>query len=86
MIGYPCDVTDEQAIENAYSYIQTKLGSVSVLVNAAGIVSNGLLMKTKKSDIEDILDTNLIGSMLTCKHGLRDMIQRKHGTIINIGK
>ena len=86
IIGYPCDVTDEQAVEKAFSHVQDHLGPVSVLVNTAGITKDGLLIKSKKTDIHDVLSTNLIGSMLTCKHALRQMIQKKHGTIINVGK
>ena len=85
VIGYPCDVRNEKEIQQAYSHISSTLGPVNVLINAAGITKDALLIKARTSDIENVLDTNLVGSMLTCKHVLRQMMQQKGGTIINIG-
>jgi short-subunit dehydrogenase len=44
-----------------------------------------LLLRTKLKDIENVINTNLLGSVHTCKAVLKSMIQRRQGSIVNIG-
>ena len=67
-------------------HILQDVGHVSILINAAGITYDKLLLRTHLSSVEDVIETNLIGPMLTCRTYLKGMVQRKEGCIINIGK
>uniref|UniRef100_A0A4X2KHZ7 3-ketoacyl-[acyl-carrier-protein] reductase beta subunit n=1 Tax=Vombatus ursinus TaxID=29139 RepID=A0A4X2KHZ7_VOMUR len=80
-----CDVANEQDIQNAFEEMEKKLGRVNFLVNAAGINRDALLLRTKTEDMVSQLHTNLLGSMLTCKAALKNMIQQQGGSIVNIG-
>ncbi|KAK6493913.1 carbonyl reductase family member 4 [Huso huso] len=84
-VALKCDVSKEQEIQQTWEKIQTGLGHVSYLVNAAGVNRDGLLLRTKTEDMLTQLHTNLIGSMLTCKYSLRGMLQNQGGAIVNLG-
>ncbi|XP_074085094.1 3-oxoacyl-[acyl-carrier-protein] reductase [Macrotis lagotis] len=80
-----CDVAKEQDVQNAFEEMEKNLGRVNFLVNAAGINRDALLLRTKTEDMVSQLHTNLLGSMLTCKAALKNMIQQQGGSIVNIG-
>lgn len=83
--SYVCDVTDHDLVQKTISQIESQLGSVNILVNSAGINKDALLLRSKVSDIESIIQTNLLGTIHSCKAVLKSMIQRREGSIINIG-
>ena len=57
---------------------------IDVLVNAAGITFSNLLVTSQHKRIQEVLQTNLEGSILGCKHVLKPMLAKKEGCIINI--
>lgn len=83
--GFVCDVTKEKSVQMAVSAAEDKHGPATILVNAAGINRDTLLMRTSVDDMSDVINTNLIGSMITCKAVLKGMLQQRHGCIVNIG-
>lgn len=83
--SFPCDITKEQDVQATSDHILQDVGHVSILINAAGITYDKLLLRTHLSSVEDVIETNLIGPMLTCRTYLKGMVQRKEGCIINIG-
>ena len=85
-MGAVCDVTDEDDVKKTLAKVNSELGATSILVNAAGINKDNLLLKTSRSDINDIISCNLIGTMITCKAAMRYMVKTGGGCIINIGK
>ena len=76
------DVSDAESIENAISEIESTFGSVEVLVANAGITRDSLLMRMSDVDIEETINTNLIGSIRLARRVLRPMIKAKNGRII----
>uniref|UniRef100_A0A6I8MZY2 3-ketoacyl-[acyl-carrier-protein] reductase beta subunit n=1 Tax=Ornithorhynchus anatinus TaxID=9258 RepID=A0A6I8MZY2_ORNAN len=84
-LAFSCDVAKEQDVQKTFEEIEKKLGRVNFLVNAAGINRDGLLLRTKTEDMVSQLHTNLLGSMLTCKAAIKNMIQQEGGSIVNIG-
>lgn len=59
-------------------------GKVDILVNNAGRSKVGLLMDCEDEDIEELINTNLLGAMYLSKYAVTDMISRGSGNIINI--
>ena len=57
--GYRLDVRDQESVDQLLDDIETEYGSVSVLVNNAGITGDNLLLRMKEQDWDDIIDTNL---------------------------
>lgn len=59
--------------------------SIDYLVNAAGITRNRLLIQMKNDDLEDVINTNLLGTMRVSQLVSKAMLRkRKGGCIINI--
>ncbi|KAF4319257.1 hypothetical protein BBO99_00009564 [Phytophthora kernoviae] len=61
------------------------LGGVSTLVNAAGVSKDSLLLRLRDAELDELLLTNLVGPLHMCKAVAKGMMQRRHGSIINIG-
>lgn len=80
---YPLDINDSTSVINAYQQIQ-KNNQVVCLINNAGITSFDLAIDNKLNEIDEIIRTNLLGSIYTIKQVLPAMIENEKGTIINI--
>ena len=59
-------------------------GSIDVLVNNAGISLNKLLIDCSASEIEDVMLTNLLGTIYVTKEMLPSMMSNNYGKIINV--
>ena len=59
-------------------------GPLSILVNNAGITRDGLLMRMKNDDWDDVLEVNLTASMILCRAAMRVMMKARSGRIISI--
>lgn len=81
-----CDVTNEGFVNETVKAIEKDLGPIEVAVNSAGISLNKLLIQTSSDEVRAVLDTNLIGSIYTSKAVLRQMLRRRSGSIVNVGK
>ena len=57
---------------------------INVLVNNAGITRDGLLMRIKNEDWDDVLEVNLMASMVLCRSAMRAMMKARSGRIISI--
>jgi 3-oxoacyl-[acyl-carrier protein] reductase len=82
--GRELNVTDAAAIEALVDAIAKELGSISILVNNAGITRDNLLMRMKDEDWQAVLDTNLSSVYRTSKAVMRGMMKARKGRIINI--
>lgn len=71
-------------IEAAFKKILEAHGRVDILVNNAGITRDGLLMKMKDEQWDEVLNTNLKGVFLCAKAVSRAMMKQRWGRIINI--
>ncbi|KAJ2777462.1 hypothetical protein GGI15_004496 [Coemansia interrupta] len=58
--------------------------SVDILVNAAGISRDGLLLRQKKEDVVDMMQVNLVSCMEVCKQVSQGMVRRRSGCIVNV--
>ncbi|MDP2790168.1 MAG: 3-oxoacyl-[acyl-carrier-protein] reductase [Rectinemataceae bacterium] len=79
-----CDVADEASIEKAVATVLEKEGRIDVLVNNAGITRDGLLMRMKTQDWDEVLDTNLKSAFLLSRSVLRTMLKQRDGCILNV--
>ena len=59
-------------------------GPVNILVNNAGMTRDGLLMRMKDDDWDDVLEINLTASMMLCRAAMRAMMKARSGRIISI--
>ncbi len=76
------DVSDAESIEKAITVVEENYGSIEILVANAGVTRDSLLMRMSDQDIEETINTNLIGSIRLARRVLRPMIKTKNGRII----
>lgn len=60
------------------------LGTLSVLVNNAGVADDDLLLRLDADRIDRTLQVNLRGSMLVARAALRPMMRARYGRIVNV--
>ncbi|MBI5463178.1 MAG: 3-oxoacyl-ACP reductase FabG [Gammaproteobacteria bacterium] len=82
--GKVLNVTAADTIEAFIKAIEGEFGTVSILVNNAGITRDTLLMRMKEEDWNAVIDTNLSSVFRTSKAVLRGMMKARHGRIVNI--
>ena len=78
------DVTDAASLSKLRDAAIAAFGSVEILVNCAGKTKRTPTMQVSKQEWNDILDTNLTGTLLACQVFAPHMIERQYGRIINI--
>ena len=69
---------------NFVKQVIERFGQIDVLVNNAGITKDMLLMRMKKEDFEQVIDTNLVGTFNVTKNVVPYMMKARSGRIINI--
>lgn len=78
------DVTDEQAFKASIAAAEEKFGKTDLLVNNAGVMLLGNVQSQSPSEWKTMMDTNVLGVLNGMQAVLADMVERKHGTIINM--
>lgn len=78
------DVSSSASIDAAFDDVEARLGAVDILVANAGITRDTLLMRMSDEDIDDVLATNLAGSIRLSRRALRGMLKARRGRIILI--
>ncbi|HEY5995972.1 MAG TPA: glucose 1-dehydrogenase [Candidatus Deferrimicrobiaceae bacterium] len=79
-----CDVSDERDVESVVAEAVGKYRGIDVLVNNAGITWGAEYHEMSLKHWQKVLDTNLNGTFLFCKHAGKQMIPRQSGKVINI--
>ena len=81
---YALDVSGEESIKSCAKAVLADLGKVEILVNNAGITKDGLALRMKLADFEDVLRTNLTGAFLLTQAVISSMMKGRWGRVINI--
>jgi NAD(P)-dependent dehydrogenase (short-subunit alcohol dehydrogenase family) len=81
-----CDVTDEEQVQAMVAAVTRRFGGIDILVNSAGGTGP---IETPAQDypageFRRILELNVIGTFLPCKHAIPHLIARGGGRIVNI--
>lgn len=84
VIAVKGDVANFEDCENFVKQVIERFGQIDVLVNNAGITKDMLLMRMKKEDFEQVIDTNLVGTFNVTKNVVPYMMNARSGRIINI--
>jgi 3-oxoacyl-[acyl-carrier protein] reductase len=79
------DVTDSKSIDAAIDEIEKNLGPLEVVVINAGTNKDALAMRLEDSDMANIINTNLMGSLRVARRSVKSMIKNRKGRIIFIG-
>lgn len=87
-ITVKADISNAQDVKRLFETVDTQLGSVSALVNNAGILKTQCRFEDISEErFNEILQTNVIGSFLCCKEAVKRMSTKHGGTggvIVNV--
>ncbi|WP_293778358.1 3-oxoacyl-ACP reductase FabG [uncultured Oxalicibacterium sp.] len=82
--GIVLDVNDAARSAAVIDEIQKEIGTVTILVNNAGITQDQLAMRMKDEEWDSVISTNLTAVARLSRAVLRGMMKNKNGRIINI--
>lgn len=80
------DISDEPAVENAFTHIVAAHGRIDIAINSAGIVgpNNLRIVETPTDGYERVIKVNLLGSFHVTKQAIRHMQPRNYGRVLLI--
>ena len=80
----PSDVCDRTSLEAVAAATLAAFGKVDILVNCAGIIRRTPTLTVPEEEWNNILDTNLTGTLRACQVFGKLMLERGYGRIVNI--
>jgi NAD(P)-dependent dehydrogenase (short-subunit alcohol dehydrogenase family) len=78
------DVSDRASLQRVLDASVEAFGKVDILVNSAGRTKRAPTVDFSEEDWNDIMETNLTGTLRACQVFGRHMLEREYGRIINI--
>ena len=81
---FALDIASEESIKACAKAAVAHFGSIEILVNNAGITRDTLLLRMKRADWDEVIQTNLTGTFLMTQALLSPMLKARWGRIINI--
>jgi sorbitol-6-phosphate 2-dehydrogenase len=83
-VGIRMDVTDDFEVHTAMENIGRDFGRLDILVANAGILKAYELTEFPVSEWRQVIEVNLIGYMICCKHACQLMQKQKSGVIVQV--
>jgi 3-oxoacyl-[acyl-carrier protein] reductase len=80
----PADVADDGAVRAAFREVGRRHGRLDLLVNAAAVLTSQYLLLLPGGRAEEMVRTNLLGPVLTCREAAKLMTRARYGRIVNV--
>lgn len=84
-LGYPADVRDAAAVEEAVAAAERDLGPIGVLVNVAGVLRPGPIVELTDEDWRRTFAVNTDGVFHVSRAVTRRMVTRRSGVVVTVG-
>jgi 3-oxoacyl-[acyl-carrier protein] reductase len=84
LLGVVADVGRGEDVQRMVSQAQERFGRIDLLVNNAGITRDGLLVRMKDADWDEVLGVNLRGAFQALRAVARVMMRQRSGRIVNV--
>jgi 3-oxoacyl-[acyl-carrier protein] reductase len=85
-VTIPCDITDEAQVIQTVDQVFAHYGRIDILVNNAATINDPIhFHEMSDSTWTNLIDINMIGTFKMTKAVLNKMLEKKGGSIINIG-
>jgi len=82
---FKCDITIEDQVKSLVQFARDKFKRIDILVNSAGVVSKTPITELDEAEWDMVMDINVKGTFLCCKHIMKIMQEQKAGKIICLG-
>ena len=82
--GQRVNVASQKEVSELVKRVLDETGRIDVLVNNAGITRDGLIVRMKEADWDDVLNINLKGTFNCIKAASKIMLKQRYGRIINV--
>jgi acetoacetyl-CoA reductase len=79
-----CDVASFESCSRMARELETRLGTVEILVNCAGITRDKTLARMEPAQWDAVLETNLHGVFNVTRHLIDGMVRQRFGRIVSI--
>jgi len=90
-VAAPVDVLDPAGLEDVRQSLLARFGQIDILVNAAGgntlaatVTESSSFFDLAPAALHDVLDLNLMGTLLPCQVFGRAMARQRSGAIVNV--
>lgn len=80
----PADLSSKEAVEALVKSAEEKMEKIDILVNNAGLTRDGLSMRMKDDDWQQVIDVNMTATFKLAQAVQRGMMKRRWGRIVNI--
>lgn len=84
VLAVPGDASDEHDINRLFDATEARLGPCEILVNNAGMIDPGLVVKTDAARWDRMFAVNVRSAFLASRRALPGMIARRSGAIVNV--
>src|SRR5271165_12741 len=82
--AFKMDVSSEEEIKAGVKAAIARFGKIDILVNNAGVTRDQLMMRMKRADWDDVINTNLTGPFLLTQAAIVGMLKQRWGRVINV--
>jgi 3-oxoacyl-[acyl-carrier protein] reductase len=82
--AFRADVTEDTDVEELFRQVREWAEPPLVVVNNAGISTDGLAVTYSRTDLDRTLAVNITGAFLCAKAALKEMLRARWGRIVNV--
>lgn len=79
-----CNLGDPADVEKLVPAAEAAMGGLDILVNNAGVTKDGLAMRMKDEDWQNVIDINLTSNFRLSRAAMKGMMKKRQGRIINV--
>lgn len=76
------DLASMAAAEEAITAVAAERGRLDILVANAGVVIDGLLLRLKEEDLDELLAINVKGAIACARGAIKAMMRRRRGRVV----
>ncbi|MCM5560007.1 3-oxoacyl-[acyl-carrier-protein] reductase [Pleomorphomonas sp. JP5] len=80
----PGNLSDRADVDRLFADAEAALGQVDILINNAGITRDGLFMRMKDEDWDQVIEVNLTSGFRLARAAIKGMMKRRFGRVIGI--
>jgi 3-oxoacyl-[acyl-carrier protein] reductase len=81
---FPANLSDRGSVDALIPAVEAAFGRVDILVNNAGITRDGLIIRMKDEDFDQVIEVNLQAGFRLARAAVKGMMKRRFGRIVGI--